>query len=146
MKRRPTKMELYARRFGYTVEYTDLSPNIGGYILADGEALSIVVNRTWPAPEHEFTIAHELAHCRVHYGQKELPIKYVREVQANLLAWTLLFWQGAPETFAACLERHPLALPQVMLAVVAALVIMAEERAERFRDNLPWNQPQSRKP
>jgi hypothetical protein len=85
-------------------------------------------------------------HCRLHYGQKQVPIKIYREFQANSLAWVLLFWIGTPETFAACMERHPLAWPQAVFAVFAGLLIMAQERAEHFRDKLSWNQPRSQKP
>jgi len=136
MNRPPTEIEKYARRFGYDVEYTDLPPAIGGHVLPDGKRLCIVVNRTWPAPEQDFTIAHEVVHCRLHYGQKLVPLKIIREFQANSLAWVIMFWIGKPETFAACLERHPLALPQAMLGLFAGMILLAEDRLEPYRNKI----------
>lgn len=84
-------IETVAERLGFPVEYIDLPPKVGGFVLRlDDSAPIIAVNRARSLLYQRYTIAHELGHCLFHVNAQRALSGLHADLEADCFAFICL--------------------------------------------------------
>jgi Zn-dependent peptidase ImmA (M78 family) len=142
--RPPVPIEKIAERLGASIAYEAFEGDVSGMLYREGDRVLIGVNSTHAPTRQRFTLAHEIAHLKLHEGQPIFIDRLVRinwrdgtsardEVEANAFAAELLM----PRKFMTReIERTVSKTPQIapdQLIVALADTFRVSREAMRYR-------------
>lgn len=142
--RPPVPVQKIAEMLGAQVAYEAFEGDVSGMLYREPGRTLIGVNSTHPATRQRFTLAHEIAHLRLHEGQPVFIDRLVRvnwrdgssareEIQANTFAAELLMPRRfMSEEIERVVSRSPKVAPEELVEALAGTFGVSEE-AMRYR-------------